>query len=76
MRLKVEKFFLIMILLLHSSMLFSQSEEKFSWHELGAVIDVSNMKSSHIQLFVDWFNKYGQEPIDYALEKCKKHQLA
>ncbi|UCC39953.1 MAG: hypothetical protein JSV96_00365 [Candidatus Aminicenantes bacterium] len=61
-------------LCLQSCTIFAQ-EKSFSWYEMGLLMEASQLDTADYPIFKDYLDKFGQEPTNYVIEKCKKHQI-
>jgi len=55
--------------------LYSHAQEKPYWLRKHTFVDVSKIEKSHYPIFTQWLNEHGKTPIEYAVEKCMKHQI-
>jgi len=70
--------FWALILFLHVNFAAQQNQEsakKPGWMELGALVEASKIDASQYPFFSKWLDEFGKTPLDYALEKCAKHQI-
>jgi len=75
----VKVFFLgALILLFQVSFAAQQKQEPAKasrWTELGALVEASEIDASQYPVFTKWLDESGKTPLDYALEKCREHQI-
>jgi len=50
-------------------------QKRPQWRELGATVEASEIDSSQYPIFTRWLDEFGKVPINYALEKCREHQV-
>ena len=64
-------------MVLSLQLIFGQQEaqKKLQWMELGDKVEASEIEPSQYSFFNKWLDKFGKEPLDYALEKCREHQV-
>jgi len=75
----VKVFFLGVLILLSQVSFASQQKQEpaktFRWTELGALVEASEIDASQYPVFTKWLDESGKPPLDYALEKCREHQI-
>ena len=65
------------ILILFFRLNFGQQEpqKNLKWMELGDKVEASEIDASQYPVFTKWLDEFGKTPLDYALEKCREHQV-
>ncbi|ODS35243.1 MAG: hypothetical protein A7315_01975 [Candidatus Altiarchaeales archaeon WOR_SM1_79] len=54
---------------------FCDNQKKPSWMKEDSLIEASEIDISSYFFFIRWLDKYGKDPIQYVVEKCKEHQV-
>lgn len=70
-------FLLAVILSFFPRVIFGQLEapQRPRWMELGDKVEASEIDSSQYPFFTKWLDEFGKVPLDYALKKCREHQV-
>ncbi len=68
-------FFGLLLLILFGLMRSIVAQEKPGWMELGSLAEASDIPASQYPVLADWLEKNGKSPLDYAVEKCREHQI-
>lgn len=68
-------FGVIMILSLQLNFGQQEAQKNLKWMELGDKVEASEIDSSQYPFFSKWLDEFGKTPLDYALEKCREHQV-
>lgn len=79
---KVNPFRIILSLLIVQSMCISPvfvnaqpNSPLWDWQNLDILIEASDIDTSDYSVFTDYLKQFGQDPAEYLVDKCKKHQL-
>lgn len=51
------------------------AQQNARWLELGSRVEASDIDPALYPQLADWLEKNGKSPLEYIIEKCKKHQL-
>jgi hypothetical protein len=58
--------------------IFAQQEmaqKQPRWLELGDKVEASEIDPSQYPVFTRWLDEHGKSPLEYALDKCREHQV-
>jgi hypothetical protein len=71
------KFLLIFLVTLCLAGLFFRCKDQKTpeWLLKNADIDITKIDASDHPIFSQWLTKNGKAPLEYAIEKCKEHQI-
>lgn len=52
-----------------------KNEKKPDWLGKNTIVDITKINDSLFPVFTKWLQKNSKDPLEYAIEKCKKHQI-
>lgn len=56
-------------------LLAQEKRQLLSRYDLGLLVEASKIDTSDYSIFRQYLDKAGQDPTNYVVEKCKKHQI-
>lgn len=65
----------ILFLSIHLSFAQQEMHKTPRWLELGDKVEASEINPSQYPVFSKWLDEHGKSPLDYAIEKCREHQV-